>query len=779
LVSIAAGTGLGNLLLGLSHASAEGVGSVAIEAATVDADALVEEVSGLADAGADSLEEILTVGAAGLRDTSSCAGVKVESIDARGAAVDITWALSTVGVAGLAAAGDGGESWAATGDALSERDDTWGALADAVDGSGSSRAGGLAGSLEVVETAEAGSAGTGAVTCSTRVRAVGADTTSRTDGQVLAWGAVVEGGACGTVSWAGDASSLTVIVELVRKASLLADRACFHVSCSTGDAVLRIVGAAVAAGRAGNTESAETELVFSALDGARTVNGNRSMKAGGTVSGWALTGGALDGAGSALGHGNLPEATGAGVNAWGILTDLLERNSGTLSPASSLVEDLIGRARNAVASWAQACGASEVADLADTAFRVGAFHTAEDARLGDWGGLKVSLSVEAASAVWGVVDACLARSIARRADPVSWWFVSDGTSRADWVAASLVHVEAVSTVVADEVLSASLAAAGAALADISDRSKAIVAGNLTDAALKKEGSNARNTHVSGGALITASSTGEALIAGWDEGPGRAGALVVRSADEGVHAGGASVGIRAYSAVGSTGGTIPHSVSWDSEEGAVGAGAGAVVVGSSQCDAWGAVSGWSADSASALAGLASVVGVGVVSVNAHTDAFGKLDDSVLGSETLDAQLEALLALWAEGISVTVRLDARAIRSRVESSGAQASLSTLRVSTLNSIFGGVTGGAESRRSGAGEALGVAQLASSGEVGVVEFVVSSSARADSAGEDPMEGGVASGASRSIGAGQASGRAGSAVDSSTVEEANDAGAIVADVPS
>jgi hypothetical protein len=78
---------------------------------------------------------------------------------------------------------------------------------------------------------------------------------------------------------------LTVIVELVRKASLLADRACFHVSCSTGDAVLRIVGAAVAAGRAGNTESAETELVFSALDGARTVNGNRSMKAGGTVSG--------------------------------------------------------------------------------------------------------------------------------------------------------------------------------------------------------------------------------------------------------------------------------------------------------------------------------------------------------------------------------------------------------------------------------------------------------------------------------------------------------------
>jgi hypothetical protein len=105
--------------------------------------------------------------------------------------------------------------------------------------------------------------------------------------------------------------------------------------------------------------------------------------------------------------------------------------------------------------------------------------------------------------------------------------------------------------------------------------------------------------------------------------------------------------------------------------------------------------------------------------------------------------------------------------------------LRVSTLNSIFGGVAGGAESRRSGAGEALGVAQLASSGEVGVVEFVVSSSARADSAGEDPMEGGVASGASRSIGAGQASGRAGGAVDSSTVEEANDAGAIVADVPS
>ena len=52
-----------------------------------------------------------------------------------------------------------------------------------------------------------------------------------------------------------------------------------------------------------------------------------------------------------------------------------------------------------------------------------------------------------------------------------------------------------------------------------------------------------------------------------------------------------------------------------------------------------------------------------------------------------------------------------------------MSTLRIGTLNSVFLGVARSAESGRSGASQAFRVAQLAGSGEVGVVELVVTGS--------------------------------------------------------
>ena len=68
--------------------------------------------------------------------------------------------------------------------------------------------------------------------------------------------------------------------------------------------------------------------------------------------------------------------------------------------------------------------------------------------------MEVSLAVEAAGAVRGVVHAGLARFIAGRALPVGRSPVSNGSSRADLVTVALVHVVTICTVVAIEVFSA-------------------------------------------------------------------------------------------------------------------------------------------------------------------------------------------------------------------------------------------------------------------------------------------------------------------------------------
>ena len=777
LVGVAVGSGLCGLGLGLSDTSTEGVGSVSVEASSVDADAFEEEVSVFADVGADSLEEVLAVGAGSLGDAFSWTSVKGKSVDAGSATVDVAGTLGAVGVAGLAAAGNGGETWAATGDALTERYDARLALADTVDGSGASGAWGLAGTLEVVESTETWGAGSGSVASGAGVGAVGADTASRADGEVFAGGAVVERWAGGAGWGAGDASSFVVVVELVGETSLLADGTGSDVSGGAVDAVLRRVLASVATGRAGNAESAETELVLAALNGAWSVDWDWSVEARGAVFGWTLASGAFNGAGSALGHGHFPETVRAGINARGVLSNFLEGDGGTLSPASALVEDLVGGAGDAVGGWSETAGASEVADLADAVLREGSFDAAEDAGLGDWGGLEVSFSVEAAGAVWGVVDAGLAGVVAGSANPVSWRPVSDGTGGADGVAASLVHVETVSAVVADQVLGASLASGWAALTDVTDSGETVVAVDLADVALEEERSDTGDADVGGSALIATGGAGEALVVGRFEGSGGTDAFAVGGQDESVDAGGAGIGVGAHSAVGSAGSAISNSVGWDGEVGVVGAGARSVVVGSSQSDAGSAVGGWSADTAAGLAGLAGVVGVGVVSVHANANAFGEFDHSVLGGQTLDAQFETLLAFGAEGIGVAVGLDAGTVRSGVKSGRTKTSLSALRISALDSVLLGVAGSAESGRSGAGQTFRVAQLAGSGEVGVVELVVTGGAVADWALENSVEGGVTGDTGWTVGAGQTGGRASRTVDWSAIEPSVDAGAVAGEV--
>jgi hypothetical protein len=64
-----------------------------------------------------------------------------------------------------------------------------------------------------------------------------------------------------------------------------------------------------------------------------------------------------------------------------------------------------------------------------------------------------------------MVDAGLARRIARDAVPVGLRTVSDGSGGADRVASAIVHVETISAVEADEVLSALKASSGTALTD--------------------------------------------------------------------------------------------------------------------------------------------------------------------------------------------------------------------------------------------------------------------------------------------------------------------------
>jgi len=155
---------------------------------------------------------------------------------------------------------------------LSVGDNAGCALADTVDGRGTDGAAGLAGALEVVEAGEAGSAGTGAVAGGAGVRAVGANTAARGDVGIGAAGAVVVGRAGGASRSAVDAFLLSVVVELVGKASLLANGTGQDVSIGTLQTVLGTVLAAIAAGGAGNTDTLEAELVFTAGNGAGTVD---------------------------------------------------------------------------------------------------------------------------------------------------------------------------------------------------------------------------------------------------------------------------------------------------------------------------------------------------------------------------------------------------------------------------------------------------------------------------------------------------------------------------
>lgn len=75
------------------------------------------------------------------------------------------------------------------------------------------------------------------------------------------------------------------------------------------------------------------------------------------------------------------------------------------------------------------------------------------------------MTVLAASAIRWVVHAGLAWSIARNTVPVGLRAVSDGSSGANRVASAVVHVETISAVEADEVLSALEASGGATLTD--------------------------------------------------------------------------------------------------------------------------------------------------------------------------------------------------------------------------------------------------------------------------------------------------------------------------
>lgn len=75
--------------MGLPDAAAVAVGSVAIEAAAIDADALIEEEARFADVGASAIAQVLAVGALCLGNTSSGGSVDREAGDASCAAVDV------------------------------------------------------------------------------------------------------------------------------------------------------------------------------------------------------------------------------------------------------------------------------------------------------------------------------------------------------------------------------------------------------------------------------------------------------------------------------------------------------------------------------------------------------------------------------------------------------------------------------------------------------------------------------------------------------------------
>jgi hypothetical protein len=95
-----------------------------------------------------------------------------------------------------------------------------------------------------------------------------------------------------------------------------------------------------------------------------------------------------------------------------------------------------------------------------------------------------------------MVHAGLARGVARHTVPGARATVSNGTCGADTVAVSVVHIEAVCTIVTNEVLSALEAAGGAAGADRAEGGESVVAVGLADSALKDERTDALTANVS-------------------------------------------------------------------------------------------------------------------------------------------------------------------------------------------------------------------------------------------------------------------------------------------
>jgi hypothetical protein len=363
-----------SLSAGSAGATTETIVRVAGEAATINADAFVVEEAGVADRLTSAVVSFLAVGALGGRDAPLSVGVNAEAGETLCATVDVSGALSAVGVARHTASAEGGESRGAAGDALSVADDPGVAAADAVDGGSAGGTSGLAEALEEVETAEAGRACPGAVAGGAGVGAAGADAAAGVDAGVGAGEAVAVGRAGAAFAVTVDALLLVGIEELLSEATLLTDRAGADVAGSALEAVLRSVLAAVATRRAGNANALEGELIFAALHSAGSVGGDGALEAGSTVVGTAVAGGALDGARHALGFRGLVEAIGAVVNAGTSRPgDLVvgEEDGGTGSPAAALVEHLVGGAGDAVGGRSEAGRALEVADLANTSLGEG------------------------------------------------------------------------------------------------------------------------------------------------------------------------------------------------------------------------------------------------------------------------------------------------------------------------------------------------------------------------------------------------------------------------
>ena len=107
--------------------------------------------------------------------------------------------------------------------------------------------------------------------------------------------------------------------------------------------------------------------------------------------------------------------------------------------------------------------------------------------------------------------------------------------------------------------------------------------------------------------------------------------------------------------------------------------------------------------------------------------------------MDAQFEALLALRAEGISVAVGLNARAVSSGVVSRLAEAGGDAIGTNSGKSVSPGVARSAGSGGSRAGQAFRVALGAGTSQIGVVEFIVAVDTGTKSAREISEFGSVA----------------------------------------